>query len=604
MKSFGKNSIWIRVTVIMFFLVHFVYFLMFNCYHLFYQEQTQLFLINGNYFSSFLLKPGGLSAYLGAFFTQFYQGPYSAALIVTLFAIAVFFVTAGILRRYTINNILWSLIPVILLASLQSSHLYLLETTIGLLISWFFFLLYISISKHNYRYTTGLIGCSVLYFITGGFALLVFVLCVIHELVFSTSPHRFIVSLGYILLSFLIPVISSRLIYFVNGEEIWLSLFPLQLKRSLLPFLYSIIIYLPLLLILSKFRNMITMKRPHPGGNWRRVLTGIMVISSLLFCFVKFAYDPKTEIVLTIDHYVQEGDWKKALEYSFIYPGSNQLVLYFGNMAMHKTGQMGDKMFHLPQAGVRGLWLEWKRNEVAPFFGGELFYQLGYNSEAYRWAFEAMEARGENPRSLKRLVITSLIDGNISLAQHYINILNETLFYRKWAHYYQNMLNNPGLLNQNREITEKHHYRMHTDIFADQAGNDIGLLQLLHDHPDNRMAFEYYMAWLLLNRDLDTFAANVYRLKDLGYSRIPVHYEEAMLVYMSHTKKNIVPEGYKISAETINHLSGYLKIVNSSGSNMRLASQSLFKNYGGTYWFYLNFVNISGQREAANTAKY
>jgi hypothetical protein len=108
------------------------------------------------------------------------------------------------------------------------------------------------------------------------------------------------------------------------------------------------------------------------------------------------------------------------------------------------------------------------------------------------------------------------------------------------------------------------------------------------------MAFEYYMASLLLNRDLDAFAGNIFRIKDLGYSYIPVHYEEAMLAYMDHTKKNIVPDGYSISSETLKRLSGYLKIFNSARDRNQ-AARSLYKDYGGTYWFYMNFVNITEQ---------
>jgi hypothetical protein len=420
------------------------------------------------------------------------------------------------------------------------------------------------------------------------------VLCVIHEAANSDSPRRFIAGPGYIFISVLIPVISSKLIYYINPEETWLSLMPFHLKSSLFPFLYALLLYFPLLLITLKLWKAIAKTGLRSEWNWKNILAGIIVFISLSFILVKYASDEKTEILLRIDHHIQNAEWEKALEYSFMYPGTNQLVLYYGNMAMFKTGQMGDKMFHLPQAGISGLLLEWKRNEVTPFFGGEVFYQLGYTSEAYRWAFEAMVSMGQNPRSLKRLVVTSIIQDKAPVAQHYINILNETLFYRKWARHYQKFLDNPELLINDREIMGKRHFEMHTDIFASLTGKDIGFFQLIEDHPDNRMAFEYYMASLLLNRDLDAFAANIFRIKDLGYSYIPAHYEEAMLVYMDHTKKNIVPDGYSISRETLKRLSGYLKIFNSARDRNQ-AARSLYKDYGGTYWFYMNFVNIAEQ---------
>jgi hypothetical protein len=150
---------------------------------------------------------------------------------------------------------------------------------------------------------------------------------------------------------------------------------------------------------------------------------------------------------------------------------------------------------------------------------------------------------------------------------------------------------------------EKRHFNLYTDVFADITSKDIGLMQLLQDHPDNRMAFEYYMAQVLLNKDIDNFAANISKLRELGYSRIPVQYEEAMLVYMKHTGKNIVPVGYSISRETLSRLSGYLEILNTYGSDRRKSSQMLFREYGGTYWFYLNFVNLPDENNASASAK-
>jgi hypothetical protein len=128
-------------------------------------------------------------------------------------------------------------------------------------------------------------------------------------------------------------------------------------------------------------------------------------------------------------------------------------------------------------------------------------------------------------------------------------------------------------------------------------------LQLLEDHSDNRMAFEYYMAQTLLDKNIDGFIAQLGRLRELGYSRIPVHYEEAMLVYMSHTDKDIAPEGYTLSRETIGRLSGYLGIINKYGNDRKKAARMLYPEYGGTYWFYLNFVNLTEKNDNSVTEK-
>ena len=156
-----------------------------------------------------------------------------------------------------------------------------------------------------------------------------------------------------------------------------------------------------------------------------------------------------------------------------------------------------------------------------------------------------------------------------------------TLFYKKWARHYLSYLINPERLEEDKEISEKRHFEIHSDfINSDNVG--VRLPQLLADHPDNRMAFEYYMASLLLEKNLGDFAENIYRLKDLGYKSIPVHYEEALLAYMSLAQKNIVPVGYTISQTTLKRLSDYTGTIYSIGSNAKITAREMYNKFGKT----------------------
>jgi hypothetical protein len=594
MMKLNRDKLIYGSGTLLFFVLYFIWFLLFDSYHLVYKEQTQLFRFGTSFFLSLLDRPGGISSYIGYFITQFYINPVSATITVTLQGILLFILSAVILKHYEISGLLWRLVPPVLLIPFAGNQLYSTGTTAALLIVLLFLVIYIKIKNDKYRYATGLVAGVFLYFLTGFFSIVAVLLCAFHELIFNRSAKRFAAVTAYILMVCVIPLLSSRLIFFLKSDSIWLSLLPLQLKKQIVPFFILLPGYFPLVILLSKpARSLLNRTRNFPGRTWIKVPAGLVLFGILSFSVLHFTYDIKSEILLQIDNSVQKGDWMKALDYSFSYPGRNQLVLYYGNMAMYKTGQMGDKMFHLQQAGIKGLWLDWKRNEITPFIGGELFYQLGYISEAHRWAFESMEALGENPRSLKRLVVTSIISGDTLVARHFLNSLNKTLFYRKWAVNYSRMLDNPGSRLKDKEIAEKIRLNLKTDIFADSKNNDIGLAQLLADHPDNRMAFEYFMASKLLNKDIDGFVSMIPRLRDLGYQRIPAHYEEAMIVYMNHTGKNIVPSGYTISRETMEKLSGFAGAISKYGNNRSSAAKMLFHDYGGTYWYYLSFTNTT-----------
>lgn len=592
MVRFRKLAFLPQVSYSLFFVSYFLYFLLFNRYHLVYQEQIQLFRYDWNYFTNFLARPGGLSIYFGAFLSQFYVIPLAGVFIVTLTGITICLLANYIFRKHNIFGILWSIIPVLLLVALNSDHRYNLGYSLGFILALIFTAIYISIREDYNRYTAGIIIWFFLYFVTGGFSLLAIVLFIIHELLYIKEHYRFFVALGYASIVVFFPYLAWHYIFFIPITDTWLYpvLFPFDGITKIV--LLILLAYIPLLLIVIKIWLVLSKKTQLLfGWNWKTVTVGIIVLLTFPWGIKEYSYDIKTELILGIDNSVQHSKWDKALKLSSRYPGTNRLVVYFTNLALYKTGQLGDHLFHYNQFGIQGLWLDWPGNEFSLFLGGDIFYHLGYINEAYRWAFDAMVAKGQSPRLLKRLFMISLINGNSTNAEKYLNILDETLFYRKWAQHYRNYLDDPNLLLNDPEIIEKRHLLIHVDFIVSTNNKNSVLSQLLKSHPDNRMAFEYYMAALLLDKDISAFAANINRLKDFGYKEIPEHYEEALLVYMFYAKKNIVPEGYLIRESTIQRFSDYSNAYSSYSGNANMAAQNLNKRYGNTYWFYLHFIN-------------
>jgi hypothetical protein len=330
--------------------------------------------------------------------------------------------------------------------------------------------------------------------------------------------------------------------------------------------------------------------------NWQTLIPGIFLYLISAYMVVGFAYDRNNELFLNIDNHYQSSSWKKILVLSNQYPGQNQLVMYYTNLALYKNGEMADRMFAFRQSGHSGLWLEWKRNVTAPFFGGEVFYQLGFTNEAFRWAFEAMEVKGLNPRSLKRLVNTSLINRHYEIAGKYLNFLDQTLFYRAWAKVQRQLISDTILIQEQEELVEKRNLLLTKDFITDINTSNIGLDRLLIAHPDNRMAFEYLMASFLLTKNLEAFADNIYRLKYLGYKKIPKHYEEALILYMGLTKKDVVPAGYRISNATRDNFHEYARTFAANRYSMDKAARALSGEFGNTFWYYMQFTEVGGDK--------
>jgi hypothetical protein len=326
-------------------------------------------------------------------------------------------------------------------------------------------------------------------------------------------------------------------------------------------------------------------------NNLKHIISGVVIMLIAVIILFNIAYDPKNELFLNIDANYQASKWDKVLALSNQYPGNNQLVMYYTNLALYKSGMLADKLFSFNQSGTSGLWLDWKRNEIAPFYGGELYYHLGYNNEAFRWSFEAMEVKGLNPRSLKRLVLTSIINRDYTIAGKFLNYLDQTLFYRNWANRYRVLIKDTTAVSRYPEIIEKRLLLIKEDFISGTNSQPFELTQLLINHPDNRMAFEYLMVYFLLKKDMESFAANVYRLKEMGYQRIPQHFEEALILYTGITKRNVLPDGLIISTATQKRFHDYANLFALNRYSMNQAAKALYKDFGNTFWYYMQFAD-------------
>jgi len=571
----------------------FIYFFLLNKFHLFYLEQTQLFRFSGEYFQTFFKQPGDFIFYPGEFLSQFFIHPFAGAGIVTLLAGMVFLLSHLILKKLGISGLLWNFIPVILLAALQSDHQYKIGLTVGIILALSFGWSYLQIRNDWYRILFVVPAWILLYHISGGIALFGTLLVILFELFYFDSKKSWINILVLVVLSTGFPFLAWRFLYFIPFRDAWLYPYPFWGASRINLFVALPIYFLVIISVSSVYQKIRKKEVITFPWNFKTILAGsIVLISGFVLVKVK-AYDPKTEILLGMDHYIQEENWKEAIELSKTYPGSNQLITYYTNLALYKTGQMGDHMFDFEQHGINGLRLEWKRNEVAPFFGGEIFYQLNYINEAYRWAFESMEAQGLNPRSLKRLVLTSLINGNYELASKFLAKLDQTLNYKAWATKYKTYISDTTQINQDPDLSLRRKLLIKNDFISSARDYNLGLTELLNEHPENRMAFEYLMAAFLLNKDITNFAAHINRLKDLGYRQIPVNYEEALLFCMTYFKKDLVPEGFTVRPATIQRKNDYIAQLSKCGGDRELAARTLYRQFGKTYWYYLHFTEQS-----------
>jgi hypothetical protein len=109
------------------------------------------------------------------------------------------------------------------------------------------------------------------------------------------------------------------------------------------------------------------------------------------------------------------------------------------------------------------------------------------------------------------------------------------------------------------------------------------------------MAYEYGMAWLLLTKNLAGFVQLFNTHHNLVESRIPRHYEEAILLAKALNRGTADLSARSISQESQDRFTSFMKALQPFGRDTAAARKSLRKGFGDSYYFYF-FLSGSGGR--------
>lgn len=568
----------------------FIFFGFYYSFHLNYQEQYQLFLFTPRYLLDFVNHPGGLSDYLGNFFTQFYFYSKNGALILAVLLV--------LLQRLILATTIklgipkhWmpiTFIPSILYWSLLCDENYILGGLIAMILLALFSLIYLKTKRGTRQNLTGIILLIILYWSTGGLSvfLTLFILFTKFTEKSKIGKNGLLYALGLVLTTLVLPLLAKLLVLQYPMQKFWIGVnyfrLPINIPFAIttIPFL---IIFMPFALwFLSKI---VTIKKT---GLFLSIL--IILLSAVTYGFVSNSADFQKEEVMAYDFHIRMRRWDHAIAMADKKEPTNPLSVACLNLALAETGQMGEKMFEYYQNGMGGLIPDFTSEFLTPVIVGEVYYHLGLINTAQRFAFEAMEALPDyqkSVRSIKRLAETNIINGEYALATKYLHLLQKTIYYKKWATNSLEIIKDEKRVEQHIEWGWLRKARIQKDfLFSEQEKiNMIGLL-FMHNRR-NMIAFEYLLASTLLDKNLQLFMRYFPLSRSLNYKVIPKHFQEALLYIWETTNENTEEE---ISSAISNSVRTRLKNYNNQYSNTRNAA-IIKKNFGDTYWYYLNFRN-------------
>ncbi len=572
--------------------VTFIIFFVFNKYHLSFREQFQLFQDTTEYFLRFVGLPGGISGYAGEFLTQFFLFPITGAFIIAILLTLTHYITIKLLKSIRNNSALLPLtfIPALFYATLLFDNFYPIAGLIGFIISLSALLLYIRTTKISARLICGLIAVPLLYFTAGGSYLIFIVSAVIFEVMNLLREKNnkgsilLIVTIVTITaLGIILPTIIRRSYLHVPAIEAIFSDFYYDLKANVPITIWLLFSTIPLLILIFSFTP------SSKKNNIQHLIISSVVTLLFIVWGLKINFNPRAEEIMFFDYQSRRGEWEKIIEHSEKKPPKNNLSLSILNLALSKTGKMGTDLFKYRQNGSDGLFLNIRDETVEPMMGNEIYFHLGLTSASQYFVFASNETTAsmqKSVRSMQRLVETNIINENYEVASKYLSLLENTLFYKKWAKSARKFTENKELVLQHPVWSERKAMAICNDFFFNVPEIEKALIYILEEHPTNKTAFEYLMSYYLLNKNLKGFMENIYRIEKINYSRMPVLYEEAALfaVSLSSSEPGVV-ENYPVSQETKKRMRAYADIYTSSSNH----EEALKEKYSSSFWYYFHF---------------
>lgn len=599
-----------------------------------YYLQQSAFLTDFSFFKGFARYPGGIADYMSQFIAQFFYFKILGSLLIVFTAGGLGIITIRLIESIAGNiRLRFSVIGIFLWLSIliQCNYYYPFYASVRLLMAALFVMLFVWTGSKfpQWRYPAAFLLAILLFYCAGGAALLTYSISAIFLQINTIGKKNNWIYLPlFALFSVLLPYLSYKYVFLVNLPLVYdfthskspdiISYVPdykLYALYALLPFfLFIALLYNRMKLkmqktpTVSKTKKQDTHKKGLKKQDNRTVNTettikvktpvspflwvaGQFLIVALLAVFtLNVTLDKSLRNKLLVSYYASNADWDKVSQLAKSVDGYDIFVNVEYNRALANTGKLADNLFSYAQlAGPSGLFIDGKVTSDIPFICCDQYYDLGFMHEAQHWAFEAQTIFPNSPRLLKRLVQINLVTRHYDLAQKFLDKLDANMLYHDWVEHYQRYLDDTTLVDKDPDLAYKRKCEPLEAFSASDAS--FKLTKLVEANPDNKMAVDYLLCSILLQGDLASFKGLIAKSGHLYGSSLPRAFDEALVLYYYVSRQEPAPGEIKYSAERQKQFNSFVKAIKPFGSDWQSARQTLGRDFGNTYWYYLKCLS-------------
>lgn len=444
-----------------------------------YQEQNQLFLFTWDYLGQRLALPGGPADWLSEFLVQFFYSRTAGALIMALLAILL----QRLVWRAAKTSYALSFIPSLLMLVYQGDVEVLLSYPVALILA-----VALCPAMTGARWNRlWLIPLG--WWLTGPVILVPILLSCIRSrrwedlvILFYTGVVFFA---GYRLLAAQYP-----------ARDAFFGLNYYRLVESL-PVLQIVIPAVTLLTIWLCGLN-IRLSRPLVPG-----IVTFIALALGTFAGVRMTYDKDTHETLAYDWLIRHERYADVISRAEKYQPHNPVSACSVNFCLFMNGQLDARLTEFYQCGTEGLVLPSIRDNLSDITSAELLWMMGMPNLTLQYVFDVQESIQNGRKSgrfLSRIAECNIVNGWYDRAEKYLDILSQSLFYRKWARSRKAMIQDESLVAADPVYAYIRSVRFQDDFVTFYDGLDLMMAILYNQNKNNFMAAQYYTVWQRLKQ--------------------------------------------------------------------------------------------------------
>ena len=482
-----------------------------------YHEQNQLFLFTAEYFAERIGTCGGLVDYLSEFLVQLFYVPAYGAWIYAAALCAIQLLTYNNFKDKNNNLYFLSFIPSILLLLYSGNENLLFSFMVAML----FVLLYIKLFDINTKLS--LILLPLFYWLVGA-------MCMVN---FLYVAYHLIKKKQYILLA-VVPVIYIVSVFcftYIMPHQYPLYQVLLGINYYRIPGHYHFMMFF--IPIFTLILIMISGKIKINFGNKLALYAAQYSLIGASLLLVNITYDQLKFRLINYDYLLRHRCYNNIIHQSQNHQPETDFERVCINLSLAQKGLLAERMFDYQQDGCAGLLSDAALDNMSCLPAMEAYFNLGMINTALQFAFDTQESIMNNRKSgrlLKRMAECLIVDKKYEAARHYLLILSHSWFYSDWANQNLQRIQNDDELDPLYLTLRQQRFQENFIFYYPELAKMLGKLYI--ENRANNLARQYFYAAVLLNRDLQMFAA-FYRGLHEPTNNMPKSYQQAWSVILN-----------------------------------------------------------------------